>query len=132
MLTGPWNTGPIIALGAIALANVLIWLLGGAWTPQKRALVGIASVLVVFGVGWWASPDAFPETRQGIVSLVVTALVLVLAAAGAPVYKESFFTGKQQEPETIDITTNDGIVKTVHVVPAPENSSKTWGVWSRK
>lgn len=130
------SAGPLaalIALGAIALANVIIWFAGGDWTPQKRAYVGIAAVVVVLGVWFWASRETLPMTREGFVLLVVAAFVLVLAAAGAPVMKETFFAPKQAEPEVIDVTTDTGIVKTVQIVPVPEKTAgKTWGVWSRQ
>lgn len=131
LLKAAGGSASLIALGAIALANVIIWFAGGKWTPQKRAYVGIAAVLIVVGVWYWADAAAFPATRPGLVSVIVAALVLVLAAAGAPVYKETFFTAKADEPETIEVEQH-GVTKVMQVVPAPdEKSGKTWGVWSR-
>lgn len=137
LLSGSWNSGPVIALAAIALANLVIWLKGGAWTPQKRAVVGILAVLVVFGVGYWASPEAYPQTRQGVVNLVVSALVLVLAAAGAPVYKEAFITGRREEeppaaaseelPQELPPENTENAKAAAELAPV-----RTWGVWSRR
>jgi len=121
----------LIALGAIALANVVIWFAGGKWTPQKRAYVGMACVVIVLGVWYWASSRTLPPTREGFVLLVVAAFVLVLAAAGAPVMKETFIRSPK-EPEILDVTTDNGITKTVRVVPESENEVRTWAVWSQK
>lgn len=132
LLKAAGGNAALVAFGAIALANVIIWFAGGRWTPQKRAYVGIAAVLIVIGVWYWADASAFPSTRPGIVSVIVASLVLVLAAAGAPVYKETFFSPKAEEPETIDVTDQAGITRTVEVVPPPaEKPARTWGVWSR-
>lgn len=133
LLSGAWNTPAIIAGLAIVVANVVIWLWGGDWTPRKRALVGIGAVCVVLGIGYWAAPDSYPETRQGMVNLVALALLVVLAAAGAPVMKETFLSPKPETPEVIDVTDHQGVTRTVEVIPAPEETpGKTWGVWSRK
>lgn len=118
------DNAALAALGAIVLSNVVIWFAGGKWTPQKRAYVGIACVLLVLGVWYWADAASLPQTRPGIVTLVVGAIVIVLAAAGAPVFKETFIRSAEDSQavtvEKADIQEANG-VKPV----------RTWGVWSR-
>ena len=115
------SNAALVALAAIALANVIIWFAGGSWTPQKRAYVGIAAVLGVCGLWYWANAASFPSTREGIVVLVVGSLVLVLAAAGAPVMKETFVSGSPSEPPA----SLEGIGDAT-----PAKKARTWGVWS--
>jgi len=132
LLTAAGPLSALVALAAIALANVVIWFAGGKWTPQKRAYVGIGSVVVVLGIWFWASRETLPMTREGFVLLVVAAFVLVLAAAGAPVMKETFIRSKQEDPEIIEVSDGNGSIRTVAVVPVPdETSRKPYGVWSR-
>lgn len=115
------------ALAAIVLSNIVIWFAGGDWTPQKRAYVGIACVLLVLGVWYWADAASLPQDRPGVLTLLIGALVIVLAAAGAPVFKETFIRNRPDATPAIDVSESYGTkAEGVDVKPV-----RTWGVWSR-
>lgn len=82
-----FTTSAGIAATAIALANIIVWAFGLAWTPQQKAGVGALSALAVFGLGLVFFPAAWPDGPTAF-STLFYALFTVLAAAGAPVFRD--------------------------------------------
>lgn len=82
-----FTTAAGIAGTAIALANVVVWAFGLDWTPQRKAGVGAISALAVFGLGLVLWPGAWSDGPMAF-STLFQALLVVLAAAGAPVFRD--------------------------------------------
>ena len=82
-----FTTSAGIAATAIALANIIVWAWGAGWTPQRKAGVGAISALAVFGLGLVFWPGAWPDGATAF-GVLFEALLVVLAAAGAPVFRD--------------------------------------------
>lgn len=82
-----FTTSAGIAGTAILLANVIVWAFGPSWSPRQKAGIGAIAALAVFIVGLMLWPTAWPDGPTAFTTLFY-ALVTVLAAAGAPIYRD--------------------------------------------
>jgi len=82
-----FTTSAGIAGTAVALANIIVWAFGAGWAPRIKAGVGALCALAVFLVGLVMWPEAWPDGPAAF-STLFYALLVVLAAAGAPVFRD--------------------------------------------
>ena len=101
-----FTTAAGIAGTAIALANIVVWAFGLTWSPQQKAGVGAISALAVFGLGLVFFPGAWPDGPTAF-STLFYALFTVLAAAGAPVFRD-VIRGDHQPPLTMQAVRRRG------------------------
>lgn len=122
-----FTTSAGIAATAIALANIIVWAFGLTWSPQQKAGVGAIAALAVFVMGLVLFPAAWSDGPTAF-STLFYALLTVLAAAGAPVFRD-VIRGVDGEMDGMDAAeySGDGRTRT----NTDGHGRRRWEGWNR-